>query len=127
MGNRKIDALVAEKVMGWKRWRFHNPSRIPGEVTFGYEAVVPPEYDGSDLQYLNMIIPPYSTDIAAAWKVWEWLENYYGKGKIALMENGVFLFEPEIYLAQAKTYEKAICLAALKAIGVEIEESNEPD
>lgn len=68
----------------------------------------------------------YSTDIAAAWEVVE---------KLGLLDSGDHLFREKdrwivgdenqetgepFYLATAKTAPLAICLAALRSIGVEI-------
>lgn len=92
----ELDALVAEKVMGWVRvgadWHIkphHRPSLDrPGEVFDEWDAkgphdfLIPPgagihhrqgvsfcgcEYDGE--------IPPYSTSIQAAWQVVEKMEK----------------------------------------------------
>ena len=58
---REMDALVAEKVMGWT-----NPRITPS----GRFRITPPmggKYHGGQMP------PKYSTDIAAAWQVVEWL------------------------------------------------------
>ena len=126
MDNREIDKLIAMNLFGWKKWKLQNPSRIPGQVAFEYETLVPPEYDGSNLQHLNMIIPHYSTDIAAAWQIIEKLkdEKRYGHpdaGFTLEYDNyhkvwrAEFGWTPE----QDNSPSMAICLATLKAVGIE--------
>jgi hypothetical protein len=100
---RELDRLVADKVFG-----------IRSEVSGDY--ILEPMY-----------IPKYSTDIAAAWGVVEKLKEKFivaaesyrnihscyiikpdeGEGKIELFREG-------------KSPSHAICLAALKAVGVEL-------
>jgi hypothetical protein len=107
---RELDALIAEKVMGYV------PPR-PGTVG----------YDMKDLPRNR--VPHYSTDIAAAWQVVEKL-NLLSK-----MKDGCLYFDPSLNKwvisewsggrefaegsVEADTAPHAICLAALKAIGVE--------
>lgn len=126
MDNREIDKLIAVNLFGWKKWKFQNPSRIPGQVAFEYETLVPPEYDGSNLQHLNMIIPHYSTDISAAWQVVEELHKRKDYVSFTIGHN----INYETYTARYGTQiwvenifaPMAICLAALKAVGVEVSE-----
>lgn len=84
-----------------------------------------------DEDNLLFICPHYSTDIAAAWQAWEWLEKNSGCGSVALFQDaggptvGVMrLYRDkrtgEIFdIAQKKwtgeTYPHAICLAVLEA------------
>jgi hypothetical protein len=128
---RELDALVAERVMRWKLHTQFTPPRwsVPG---------APPQFN------MPTECPPYSTDIAAAWEVVEALE---GKTILELDEHGAFRSrenggfqlqgpyirsqwragwlerDHEYYLAEevAATAPLAICLAALKAVGVEVE------
>lgn len=103
---RELDALVAEKVMGL-------------DVRQG-------GYAGGIGQHLR----PYSRDIGAAWEVVEKLE---GKGFSYHIETGepgmVDAFfdtdvDSPIFWAAAKTAPHAICLAALKAVGIEAEQTS---
>lgn len=96
---RELDALVAEKVMGWT------------EVC-GYEG----EYKG----YWK-ILPKYSTDIAAAWAVVELpLFDGWAIGRNASGKWEVFNpWENNFVVSVADTAPHAICLAALKAVGYE--------
>jgi hypothetical protein len=105
--HRNIDALVAEHVMGW--WLAKDED---GEWCF---------MDGADFVCFNFDVPHYSTDIAAAWEVvekmghvglnWDDTTNSPARWQ-CIMERG------EYY---ADTAPMAICLAALKAKGVDVE------
>lgn len=117
MTPREIDALVAEKVFPDSCW------------------ITQPDYDGVS----RKTVPPFSTDIAAAWEVvekvkitaliqiktgeWcarfedsEWTEadSYY--------EVRMYKDEHADTYAYAETAPMAIALAALKACGVEVGE-----
>ena len=123
--SREIDALVAEHVMGL--------DEVGTSVGF----------EGSRLRYVSSIrkviklaseteeiktmtlVPDYSTDISAAWEVVEKI------GVVKTSESSTDLFDisryPEGYEvafgftnATHKSAPMAICLAALKAKGIEI-------
>lgn len=118
---RELDALVAEKVMGMGKPPYGDASNCP---TCGYDGLWSEE------------IQPYSTDIAAAWMVVEHLKNTLnGKewtGEFNLFFNGEKyecwwsfsrrtnegLYETSKDESIAETAPLAICLAALKTIGV---------
>lgn len=103
---RELDALVAEKVMGWRK-----RETPPG----GHIWI-----DKDNLAYVPGELPRYSTDIAAAWEVVEKLNNldfsieYEREIKIwrASFEQGIPALEREAPLA--------ICFAALNAVGVDV-------
>lgn len=114
MSERERDALVAERVMGWVDFWPDGTTDMaypPNEQVMGIEAERAP-------------IPHYSTDIAAAWQVAEKLDHDYydvhiqntpGLGdewcvKLTGLEHSVC----------ANTLPEAICLAALKAHGIEV-------
>lgn len=123
---RELDALVAEKVMGWRK--------------------ISHPYPYSDLTWINSEgatarpggIPQYSTDIAAAWVVVEHLKNSLNgnewTGEFNLFFNGCEyecwwsfsrkteegLYETSKEAGVAETAPHAICLAALGAVGVNI-------
>lgn len=64
---RELDALIAEKIMGWK-------SIITKDEVGDVYRGIPPGGKLFDEDY----IPHYSTDIAMAWRVvWKWLRAYY--------------------------------------------------
>ena len=106
---REMDALVAEKVMGWKR--------VPHAH---------PEIEAAGGMWLTprgpRMCPAYSTDIAAAWGVVEWftrrsytvaLHTTHSDGWVCSIR-GALLADT----AQAPTAPLAICRAALAAVGV---------
>lgn len=111
---RELDALVAEKVMN-----------VP---KYGIDTV--------SISNSDMFPKPYSTDISAAWEIVEKIrlhENYVcweisseWKGEGDLKANSNFSFHVRFCLgrgvewAGADTAPLAICLAALKAVGIEI-------
>jgi hypothetical protein len=112
----ELDALVAEKVMNYR----------------GGEDI---SWDLSQQPFRQTVQPLlYSTDIAAAWEVVDkvraripsqfaigcegyplyWWARFVGPGLVPGMENYGW------HEAQAPTAPLAICLAALKAVGVEV-------
>jgi hypothetical protein len=99
---RELDALVAEKVLGWPAAR---DAKAIGEA--GY-------WTAGDERFIHGL-PAFSTDIAAAWEVVEKL--------IASDEWPEFSLEYEATLkwsvgdCYGATAPHAICLAALKAMG----------
>jgi hypothetical protein len=129
---RELDALIAEKVMGW---RLLKQMVIPPKAIAGLPSGIK---DDGKVEYKD--IPPYSTDIAAAWTVVEkikklkvvrkdalgnditldfhiscdgdrWLAEWhfcssYAEGSDDISEHSVFEDTPP----------HAICLAALKAV-----------
>ena len=108
MTNRQIDALVAEKVMGWVE-STHKDS-------MGYLA--PP--DNPEGFYTDYDIPNYSTDISAAWEVMEKMKEIYEPDimylKLYNKWRADFGYDATIL---NETAPMAICLAALKAKGIE--------
>lgn len=106
---RYLDAMVAEKVMGWR----HDPGT----------------YEGSryllDPAGARSAIPNYSTDIAAAWEVVEKLKGATAHFQLQSIPGGwsTRIFRVPAGLSNeeiADTAPMAICLAALKAVGVEV-------
>lgn len=117
---RALDALVATHVMGWKNFRGHY-----------YPASPHPEAN-----ILGHVVPPYSTDIAAAWQVVEklkersdlfpqisWIrvhDNQY-QHRCEIWQNDppnkLYGWLADVY---ADTAPLAICLAALAVMGVEV-------
>lgn len=104
MDNREIDALVAEKVMGWEPhdngegeivWT-HNPTR-QWSVSFGH-------------------VPHYSESIKAAWEV---VEKNIDLGFEINCRSGWAAYFGE-HIAYADSAPLAICLAALKSKGIAV-------
>jgi len=131
---RELDALVAEKVMGWIGSVFKGPTlRIGNRYLHEGDPIwTTPEGDlyhrarSIDGSYVGDDCPHYSTDIAAAWQVVEKVrEKYVINIEIDCENIWVELWqdstdEPSNYKQVADEYGDtaplAICLAALKAI-----------
>ncbi len=121
---RELDKLVAEKIFGWcDFWE----SSVTSAGWYYLKGCPPQEQAiGVDTKRQEAPVPKYSTDIAAAWAI---TEKFYS-ANISRLSNGT---EFEAYLvttdgksnidghAKAKTVEVALCLAALKTKGVEVE------
>lgn len=129
----ELDALVAEKVMGWKKVQSEDDPA-------GWCWLAP---HGSTRASTTKSIPFYSTDIAAAWEV---LEKQGVSGMAIIHDDGVgadgkpwacvwngmqpverieaepfcttYFIDPDT--PWAETVPLAICLAALKAVGLEV-------
>lgn len=131
------DALIAEKVMGWKRMTWYeydkqNPrsAHRNKELTPYWHPVSDPYTDTSlklaedsiDYYYPESAWSP-STDIAAAWEVKNTFTDYKDCAKFtrALYSQvrGRVGMLSESYLILHVT-PADICLAALKAVGVEV-------
>ena len=115
---RDMDALVAEKVMGW--------NNIEGG--HGHPTESGPFVDCGCLShaYQKQEIPHYSTDIAAAWEV---VEKMMDEGEYTSLEcyGGRYCFHihltadtDDIHIEVAETAPLAICSAALAAKGVSV-------
>lgn len=110
---RELDALIAEKVMGWHREFVTDPSS-----NYSFWNYV--DADGRGMYTPEEWEP--STSISAAWEVVEklqtlgikcWMKNYIAiPGWHCVVIGGDFEFEEA-----ADTAPLAICLAALKAVG----------
>jgi hypothetical protein len=132
MGPRERDALIAVEIMGWDRasesWydeegvdgtRFTSPSDI--EVTaFGH---------GDDCEYgeLDERLPPYTSDIAAAWEVVEKVRNDRNIIEIRIESDDVTCsaFKDDIELIASATCElfcEAVCICALRVAGYEVDD-----
>ena len=135
---RELDALVAEHVMGWKL------------SADGSEWLDADEVYIEDAKYWriggNDDILPWSpsTDIAAAWQVdrpgwtWEFQETSHdltatlypspearseALTSYPILPEGVVLVRREWLDDKAGTYAWVRCLAALRAMGVEVEDA----
>jgi len=110
-----LDALVAEKVLGW-RLEYHTfGSDLPGGPFRAYG------YDSSG-RHLCGDFPHFSTDIAAAWQVVEKFaaDNWEVSVGWSIADNawlcGIGLDGHGWDMELADTALHAICLAALKAM-----------
>lgn len=111
---RELDALVASKVMDLEI----------GKTNF---LIIGTRPKGSNLGYSTNGIKPYSTDIAAAWEVLEkvfpkevCVFKSYDSWFVAKSSQSRFPDGTIDYIASGDTAPHAICLAALKACGVEV-------
>jgi len=93
---RKIDELVAEHVMGLK-----------------------------ELELLSEFLPHYSTNMNDAWKVAEKIHAKTGRLMITKVSDG-YLCEMEwnSHYGLSASAPMVICITALKAVGIEIEEGS---
>lgn len=128
---RELDALVAEKVMGWTncnpvatwdRWAYGDPgddwTDVENEWCRGY-GVSP--YN----KYFMIPFPRYSVNIADAWAVVEKMSVQQG---FAMADRGLpgtdVAWQADFALSgpiMGESAPHAICLAALKAVGVDLE------
>lgn len=114
----EIDTLIAERVMGWMYKDFKTPYVVMGQ----------PETMSTDY------VPPFSTDITAAWMIVDRLHEMGWSVFVACYcdnEHVSSPFEarcwkrndpqfPETISIGADTAPLAICTAALKAVGYEV-------
>lgn len=106
---RELDALVAEKVMGWVWIKEINSPRAP--------ELLPP--NGHSPVMADDPIPRFSTDIAAAWSV---IEKLSGPDEYATYQITNAGAAGDVFVcvgkgeAFAETLPLAICLAAIHAV-----------
>ena len=115
----ELDALVAQEVVGWRILSHWEPGVVKHLLDENQCEVDPPQF------------PPYSTDIAAAWKVAEkvgfredWtvkLETQVDSKCLADRYVQVTIsyrgFDTlDVWTATGETAAHAICLAALKTV-----------
>jgi hypothetical protein len=128
---RELDALVAEKVMGW---RLEERGYV---ATFWVDenGKVKRAAEPCSIDFCSCEVFSPSTDISDAWKVVEKLgiipNSFYIGYKTDKNGKKIYraFFQKEnpittliyTYEADAETAPLAICLAALKAVGVEVE------
>lgn len=123
IASRELDALVAEKVMGYRCVEEEQTSLL------GSKFMAPvwysrDEWNDNDDGSLNP--PPFSTDISAAWEVVKELKDSDGAYGFALVQDQGELLEWEAsfgngkFKVSAESVPLAISLAALKTTGVEI-------
>ena len=107
---RALDALIAEKVMGWK---FRGYGNGGGEWTCGKKKMAFGGFDGGSL-------PNYSTSIVAAWLIAEKLRLGVVPSRLhAQRWRAVLRTNDGERYEEADTAPLAICLMALQAVGGE--------
>lgn len=117
---RELDALVAERVMGWTNISTLSPQgRYFGARHFGWHETL----RGSVPEHGRVALPSYSTDIAAGWEVVEklvslgWhftITSLQGKWHAGLTKDIGDVRETA--MGHESTVPLAICRAALKAV-----------
>lgn len=126
----ELDALVAEKVMGWKRIEpdgryFH------GGWSAGYAISKAEEHSIRSCAAPLRMLPTYSSDIAAAWEiVRKFLEQLRWNVELSSDQGELLEWRCELrggdpyveVYADAPTAPEAICLAALDAVGYKFPE-----
>ena len=124
---RELDALVAEKVMGWTAWRskhgYFNITDGDGNshtcdpATSKYDPETGERLPEPKWWDYSTELPDYSTDIAAAWPL---VERFGITVYAPTRERHDWVAAIKIgacEVAHGETAPLAICLAALKAVG----------
>ena len=140
---RELDALVAEKVMGWQRFPYVLPGagqHVDGDVVERWGATtVTVNYCPPGRVHVSTIrtVPFYSTSIDAAWTVVEKLRDTNASvelsayrhevkddvpllNRVAVWGGNAIGMETKVAETTAETMPLAICRAALAAVGVEV-------
>lgn len=114
---RELDALVAEKVMGIQKIPF-NPET---HVIIGMKDHRPD---------WTITCPNYSTDISAAWDVVKELSTRFNITVATIRSPSELEYQVSFYtlgekpefkaMEYSESESHAICLAALKAVGIEV-------
>ena len=114
---RELDALVAERVMGWKY--------LPAGAHPNLHSEAWTNDDGASAVFDP---PPYSTSIQDAWQV---VEKMRGRQRIAQENNtsdqawvkfvwALPMAQHGVHYMLFNLTPEAICLAALNSVGVEV-------
>jgi hypothetical protein len=150
---RKIDALVAEHVMGWRRRAFDHAILLdannqPAESILAPLEFEPAHFFGRGAAFIHEVLPSYTTNIGLAWDV---LTRFQEQYEISLECEVSYSYEGnpmppipvehlrwvcmfrEHYLTTipgpagiAPTAALAICQAALGAKGIEVPAESGP-
>ena len=113
---RELDALIAEKVMGWSDLAWNDSfTRVHGRE--------PGKLRGTDGR---RVVPLYSTEISAAWEVLERAgPSGWGRGVEHVVTEGHTVFWQAyigVAFGRGDTAPHAICLAALEAVAASLGE-----
>ncbi len=128
---RELDALVAEKVMGWSKRVSADHSNSPIKQLRAFGIIYAwKDSNGNDK---GLDVPRYSTDIAAAWQVVERLRDQWTEATegMQLVDDFPRPFDDQTFFevlhrnadrrwpwAMLYMTPASICIAALKAVGV---------
>lgn len=124
---RKLDELIAEKVMSWK-WseKEHRVADPDGYsirkllIPPGGEWVLKTYQLEPGMNSVNIPVPGYSTDITAAWEVVEKLRHEHIDLQLHVFNSCIRAYFDDLEwddYSESDTASHAICLAALKAVG----------
>lgn len=102
---RELDALVAEKVMGWQ------------DITDEHWGVPPGAMGDSWAASPFEPAPPYSTDITAAWQIMDYMLEQNDQQLFLRFAHAVRSAPEGDLVAHVHTAARRICLAALRAVG----------
>lgn len=117
-----LDALVAQKVMGWKWQAIPQHIHIvdggsqfekDGKFLMPENSYFPPHEVGQGRLFYQAVAPAYSTSLEAAWKVVEKLQTIYEKFNVEF-SCGIYTCRfPNGVVSSEITFPLAVCLGGL--------------
>lgn len=127
---RELDAIVHEKIFGkcghvLSIYKKDNRNWSDDYTTYRCKKCKTETFRGLSYHEGKTVCPQYSTDIADAWLVLDYLENNGYEYNLVFESNYYML---DLYRngykfqGDAETAPLAICIAALKSCGVKVEE-----
>lgn len=132
---RDLDALIAEKVLGWQEVnKNHQWNYRTGRHCYGWPDDYYGALPGQPTDVFNAdwrLVPKFSTDIADAWKVVKQLRLWLlplNDRWMACQELGPVFFDEDVgvveghvtHIGIAETEAHAICIAALEVVGISV-------
>ena len=121
----ELDALVAEKVMGWMPVVGPDMYEIVGLGQYEQRWIAPADQTTTGVDEEVPYTPNFSTHIAHAWgvveKVWGNMAMRWDRpdGKVWVSGIPAGFWHKEVSEAVGETAPHAICLAALKAVALD--------
>ncbi len=127
--SRELDALIAEHVMGWTKRISADHTGSPIKALRAIGVIY--AWKDAKKKEQGLDVPRYSTDIAAAWMVVDRMRTHVPDYRALRMESVPLGYTVAFYshknplnrvgaFVAAETAPLAICLAALKALNIEI-------
>lgn len=117
--DHELSALVAEKVAGWTRNGPADRWRDPNGGSFFHESFWPPSFATDQGLALEAALKPGKTVTIQP----DWLDK--GLAWVGIGEDFEYPDVATEYAALGTTVARALCLAALRASGVEVEDDGE--
>jgi hypothetical protein len=121
-----LNSQIAIHIYEWTVREYSNPSRTPGAIAFVGQMLVPP---GAGAGWVGSP-PRFSENLLDAWALAEEMRSRDYFWEASSFNNGFpfeFVFHrmgtqdiSEDVASEGDTIQEAICLAALRAVGVEI-------